>query len=31
MVKKFTNAEIAAYADVNEEFVMEVKKDLNFD
>ncbi|WP_254411460.1 hypothetical protein [Dyadobacter diqingensis] len=28
---KFTIAEIASYADVDEEFVMEVKKDLNLD
>lgn len=31
MAKKFTITEIASYADVDEEFVMEVKKDLNLD
>lgn len=31
MAKKFTITEIANYANVDEEFVMEVKKDLNFD
>lgn len=31
IAKKFTITEIASYVDVDEEFVMEVKKDLNLD